>query len=329
MYMGENRSGAIYLAAMALFFLPIGGLVLFRDSVSRMVVQSGIRPSLFVYSVLAFFLVGLVVWLFNAVLAYYRAANSWSEPFLGVEKQIWPLSCSVLFPGWGQFVNGQPIKGLFFLLFGMIGTFSVFVFSVAQYSWPVIEADPARHVFENFLAAALLLVPVVLLMWIVAAYDSFRSCQKLFRKRLSLKTPGYRVGGPSVVRGLVPRSTAILALLLASAGVFAAGLVGWWARSLAIGIVYLVGGAFFALLDVITWQLAASINGAPPVIPEPLANAIRQLYLWQQGRVGSMRIVGAAVFLVGLVVIGSIVRGRWRARPAELTAPDRGLGESA
>jgi len=107
------------------------------------------------------------------------------------------------------------------------------------------------------------------------------------------------------------------------------GLAGWWARSLAIGIVYLVGGAFFALLDIITWQLAASANGVPPILPQPVATAIGRLYAWRQGPIGSMRIVGAALFLVGLLVLGSIVRGRRLARPAEQTAPDRALGESA
>jgi hypothetical protein len=82
-----------------------------------------------------------------------------------------------------------------------------------------------------------------------------------------------------------------VAYLVTAAGVLGVGLAGWWARSLAIGIVYLVGGAFFALLDIITWQLAASVNGAPPVLPQPVATAIGRLYSWQQGPIGSMRIV--------------------------------------
>jgi hypothetical protein len=101
-----------------------------------------------------------------------------------------------------------------------------------------------------------------------------------------------------------------LGYLVTAAGVLAAGLVGWWARSLAAGIAFLVSGAFFALLEVINWQLAASVNSAPPVLPEPLARAVSQIYFWQSGPIGSMRIVGAAVFLVGILITGSEIRRR-------------------
>lgn len=107
-----------------------------------------------------------------------------------------------------------------------------------------------------------------------------------------------------------------LGYLVTAAGVLAAGLVGWWARSLAAGIVLLVGGAFFALLEVINWQLAASVNSAPPVLPEPFARAVSQIYFWQSGPIGSMPIVGAAVFLVGLLISGSEIRRRVSGRSA-------------
>jgi hypothetical protein len=118
-----------------------------------------------------------------------------------------------------------------------------------------------------------------------------------------------------------------LGYLVTAASVLAVGAAGWWARSWVTGIVFLVGGAFFAFLDVITWELAASTSYTPAVLPEPLANAVSQLYFWQAGPIGSMRIVGAAVFLVGLLVIGSLGRARMSAPAAKQTEMPFG-GES-
>lgn len=214
-YIGKNRTGTIFMAAMALFYASMIAMVFFREAVGRMVVHLGLPASAFPLGVVAFFLAGLVFWLVNAVVAYYQTVRRRSAPFLGVENPFWPLGASLLFPGWGQFLNGQPIKGLFFLLFGITGVFSIFVFAVAQSLWPMLKADSTGHIFEIYLGAAVLLLPVFILIWVIAAYDAFRSGQKQQRKRLSLKNPGYKPGGPRLLRALIPRGSVILGLLLA------------------------------------------------------------------------------------------------------------------
>jgi TM2 domain-containing membrane protein YozV len=132
-----------------------------------------------------------------------------------VENRFWPPLCSVLFPGWGQFLNGQPKKGLFFLLFGVAGFFAAIIFFVTRYLWPVLKASAAGLVFEIFLVAALMLMPLFLLMWIVAVYDSYRSCREKFYGKRRPPQPDYSLRRQKARQRLIPRGTAVLGLLLA------------------------------------------------------------------------------------------------------------------
>jgi hypothetical protein len=215
MYSRDYGSGSKFMASMLFFYTAISCLVFFPGSVSQVISEIDIPVSVLLIGFGVFFIVGLVLWLCNAVDAYYRTTKSRSEPFRGVDNELWPLFCSILFPGWGQFLNGQPRKGLFFLLFGLMGISSAFVLLVAKNVWPVLQTSQDRLVFEIYLAAALSAIPVSLLMWIVSMYDSFRSCRELFRKKPGLPYAGYRVRRQSIVQDLVPRGTVILGLLLA------------------------------------------------------------------------------------------------------------------
>ncbi len=214
-YLGETRTAAIYTAAMGLFGALLWGLLFYLKAEIGLLAHLGLSPAAVALGVTAFFLAGLILWSVNAVTAYFRTVRGWADPFLGVEKGIWPLCASLFFPGWGQFLNGQPLKGLLFLLFGMLEVFTLFVFVLARSLWPLLQGDPARRIFEVYLGGAVLLLPIFFLVWIVAAYDAWRSNQKQQRKRLCRKNPGYRPGGPRIVRALIPRSSAILGLLLA------------------------------------------------------------------------------------------------------------------
>lgn len=215
MYIGAYRPGSIYMAAMLLFHSTIFAAVFLQDSVRRLVAYIDIPRAVLFPGAVVFLSAGLVLWLVNAVDAYYRTVRSRSEPFRGVDNELLPLICSVLFPGWGQFLNGQPKKGIFFLMFGAAGICSaIFVFA-ARHLWPLFKAGPAASAFEICLVGAFLLVPLSLMMWIVSLYDSFSSCKKLSIEKLRKFPAGNRVRRPPPLKGLLPRWTAVLGLLLA------------------------------------------------------------------------------------------------------------------
>jgi TM2 domain-containing membrane protein YozV len=214
-YSRDYGRGSKFMATMLFFYTAISCLVFFPASVSKLISEIDIPVSVLLIGLGVFFIVGLVLWLCNAVDAFYRTTKSRSEPFQGVDSGFWPLVCSFLFPGWGQFLNGQPRKGFFFLLFGLMGTSSAVVLLVSQNVWPVLQTSHDRLVFEIFLAAALSAIPISLLMWIVSMYDAFRTGRELSRKKPGLPYAGYRVRRQGILQDLVPRGTVILGLLLA------------------------------------------------------------------------------------------------------------------
>jgi TM2 domain-containing membrane protein YozV len=209
MYSGAYRPGSIFMVLMVVFYGTLSAMVFSWESASRFVTGTGIPTPVLLSGVGVYLLAGLILWLINAVDAYYRTVRLRLDLFWGVDNKLWPPICSLIFPGWGQFLNGQPNKGLFFLLFGSTGISSIFGLAVSPSVWPLLKAGPAGPVFELCLLAALLLVPVSLLMWIISAYDSFMTC----RVRGSLQ-PGYRKRKQGVLKNLLPRTTAVLSLLL-------------------------------------------------------------------------------------------------------------------
>ncbi len=211
MHIGQRRLGLIYLAAMVAFYTVMTTVVFCWDSLARFISE---RPELIIFA-MVIFLCGLLVWMFNAVDVYYRTLRLRDEPFLGADKIFWPLAGSFLFPGWGQFLNGQPKKGIFFLLCGAGGVFSVFALFLGRYVWPLLQSNQDRYVFESCLLGVFLVVPVVFLMWVASAYDAFRSCEYFLRYRLRSKLVGKRLPGRGVLADLVPQCSAVLGLMLA------------------------------------------------------------------------------------------------------------------
>ena len=214
-YLGEKRPGAYCMAGMAFFCALLATLLLYRGALVHLLARHDLQAWPFTLAAGIFFLAGLLFWQGAAVAAYYRALRQRSEPFLGGGRALWPLLGSLLLPGWGQFLNGQPRKGLCFLPCGLLAFLSLFVLGVTRGLWPLLRSEPGRRLVELYLTAALLLLPLFLLLWLVGAYDAFRSCQRQQRKKMCLNNPGYRPGGRKVLRALVPRGSAVLGLLLA------------------------------------------------------------------------------------------------------------------
>jgi hypothetical protein len=105
------------------------------------------------------------------------------------------------------------------------------------------------------------------------------------------------------------------AYLAVAGGVLVVGLLGRWAGSL-VGVPFVVVGAFFAFLVPLNWLFAVGLNNTPPVLPEPLASFIQQVYIHAgTGPLGAVSIVGAGMLLVGLGTIGLTLRNRVSTAP--------------
>jgi hypothetical protein len=93
-------------------------------------------------------------------------------------------------------------------------------------------------------------------------------------------------------------------------GVLVLAVLAWRSRSTLVGAVYVLVGGFVAFMPVIVWKFAAEINGAPPLLPGPVADAVGQVYQWSYGPLNAVATVGAGMFVVGLLVVGRVLRAR-------------------
>jgi hypothetical protein len=102
-----------------------------------------------------------------------------------------------------------------------------------------------------------------------------------------------------------------IAHVLTAAGVIALAMVAWWSRSLLVGVGYAIVGGFLVFLPTITFVLASSVNGAPPLAPAPIATTLNRWFsTLASGVSGSIFTIAGGMFVSGLVVIWLVLRGR-------------------
>jgi membrane-bound metal-dependent hydrolase YbcI (DUF457 family) len=76
------------------------------------------------------------------------------------------------------------------------------------------------------------------------------------------------------------------------------------------GVVHVLVGAFLAALFPLLWQFSAVINGAPKVLPPPIALFIRRLLLGYHGLTNAISMVGTGMLPAGLGATWLAVRRR-------------------
>jgi TM2 domain-containing membrane protein YozV len=166
-----------------------------------------------------FYLSGLIFWIINALQAHHQASKTGTGAFEGVKNPILPLFCSLLVPGWGQVLNGQPKKGGFFLIFALAGFFAFSVLLFIPMIWSSLETFSDRFLLEWILVIALALCPPVFMMWLLGIYDALKVSldpikKEPFRKRIKYAINRLRIKGWA--RGILPQAkmTLMLALFL-------------------------------------------------------------------------------------------------------------------
>ncbi len=170
------------------------------------------------------FLVLLVIWVDLAGDAYRCAARSRSNAFPGVPSRVIPCVCSLMLPGWGQFLNGQPLKGSFFSAFAVIGIFSLVSIPAVLLVWPLLEPNELRSVIEDIFLVTVLAAPLVILIWLFSAHDALLVSLDEYRKEPlweRIRAANNRRRTLGFVPGVAPwiGRTFLLSLVLALCGV--------------------------------------------------------------------------------------------------------------
>lgn len=125
-----------------------------------------------VFRALALADVALVGVLLGGVYHAYRRAERDAGGFDGLAQPIASGLASMAVPGWGQLLNGQPGKALFFLS-GLLGGLYVLGFSLLTPAVRLIEeADPTRLLMDRATSVAIGVLGAGVLLWVLAVYDA-------------------------------------------------------------------------------------------------------------------------------------------------------------
>jgi TM2 domain-containing membrane protein YozV len=219
-YNGQKRKGQRFLALMLLSITGAALSLAFWRPLLQMLRSYYISClSIFIAAEVLFF-VALVFWSYNASDAYHTAVRARRTPFTDVPSSIYPVLCSLIIPGWGQHLNGQPAKGSFFACFSLFSVFSVVSVPAILLAWPSLEASEIRRTIEGIFTLMVLFVPLIPVLWIFGSYDAFKvSIDDLKKEPLldRIKYANNRRRTQGLVRGVIPhiRSTIFLLLLLA------------------------------------------------------------------------------------------------------------------
>ncbi len=217
----EEHGKALVLQVL-LIALIVGAVVavIYSDHLLPFLQTHNIAPSQsFLFAEILFFVL-LVLWVANAGDAYRTAARSRSTRFPGTKSRVFPCLCSLLFPGWGQFLNGQPLKGAVFSALTVFALFAAVSIPATLLLWPALEASNVRTLVESIFTVAAFYAPLIPLLWLFSAYDALKvSVDELKKEPLweRIKAANNRRRTQGWVQGVFPqiRSTLLLVLCLA------------------------------------------------------------------------------------------------------------------
>jgi TM2 domain-containing membrane protein YozV len=219
LYNGQRTKGLNYIG-LALYGNILAILLfMFQEELPSYLFFFNITPAqaLLAAALLLFFL--LIFWVSNASDAYHTAIKARRTTFTGVSSCAWPLFCSLLVPGWGQFLNGQPIKGGLFAVCAAFGIFSLVTVLEIPQAWPFLEDSYSRLIVEGvLLLSSFCLLPMPFL-WVLGVFDAWKVSQDDIKKEPlleRLKAANNRRRAQGWVRGVFPqiKRTLLLALFL-------------------------------------------------------------------------------------------------------------------
>jgi hypothetical protein len=216
-YNGQRKLGALFVLMMANFYAYLVLTILYWNSMITSAPAVYLGPFVIRIALGIVYFAGLLFWLFSALHAYYKATKLRGDRYTGVEIPLIPPPCSLLVPGWGQILNGQFKKGLFFLLFAMLGFLSIPSLLFIPEIWPALETAGQRFFMEWMLVISLILAPIVLLVWLFSIFDAFKVAlddikKEPIRERIRYTVNRIRMQG--LVRGTMPYMKLTLVLTI-------------------------------------------------------------------------------------------------------------------
>jgi TM2 domain-containing membrane protein YozV len=216
-YNRQYALGILFIIFMANFYVDMSLVGFYWESMINSFKGTHIYPVALIGCGI-FYILGLLFWIFNAFQSYRHASKSNGDTFQGVNSAFLPFICSLLIPGWGQFLNGQPKKGLCFLIFALVGLLIAVPFLVlVPVFWSSIETSNDKLLIEKGLIMAVTLLPFIALMWLVNLHDAVKVSldpvkKEPFGKRIEYAINRFRMNG--FIRSVITPGKRILMVSL-------------------------------------------------------------------------------------------------------------------
>jgi TM2 domain-containing membrane protein YozV len=173
-YKNKIVKGLSFLSLMIAFYTGTVLTVLSWRGIVGFLRDHGMSVSVFLLVVLTLLLCGLIFRGLCCSNSYHWAAKTRKKRFTGTRSRVSPFLCSLLLPGWGQFLNGQPLKGSVFAGFAVVSCFSLVAVPVVLLAWKDLEPSSARFLVESVFTIAVLFLPLIPLVWMVGSYDALK-----------------------------------------------------------------------------------------------------------------------------------------------------------
>lgn len=218
-YNEEHGKSLVFQVLLIVLIVGTIAAVIYSDELLQFLRDRQISPSRSFLSVECLFFVLLTVWISIAGDAYRAAARRRASRFPGIKNHVYPGLCSLLFPGWGQFLNGQPIKGAFFSVVSLFGLFAAVTIPITLLFWPSLEHSDTRFTVEAIFAVTVLYAPLIPFLWLLSAHDALKVSLDDLKKdtlRERLRAANNRRRTQGWIRGVFPqfRSTLVLIFVL-------------------------------------------------------------------------------------------------------------------
>ncbi len=173
-YNDQRGKGLVFNIAMIGMYVGAGLFIVFKDSVLGYLSARGISEAQTFLSAEILLLCVLIFWFAVAGDAYHAAAKTRRSRFPGTTNRVYPCLSSLLVPGWGQFLNGQPVKGSVFSALSVLGIFSIVAVIGTLLIWARLDVSEARFMIEAVFAISSLYAPLIPFIWLFGAYDAWK-----------------------------------------------------------------------------------------------------------------------------------------------------------
>jgi len=103
----------------------------------------------------------------------YRGAEAHGGRFDGLHRPIVSGIASLCVPGWGQLLNGQLGKAVFFLFSFFVQVYLVVLYRLSPFFRILADIEPQQFLLNRAIKIGMGVLFITALSWLVSTYDAF------------------------------------------------------------------------------------------------------------------------------------------------------------